>query len=168
MLRLLVLLPLFLTINEIDQIRQCRKLFFQVAQNDAGLNELFEHLEAAPEENYLIMAYKGVVATMAAENAKGVSNKFKLFLQGKAILEKTIKEHPDDIEPRFLRLTVQENAPFFLGYNGDKEADKDHIIAGLEKAKKTKQDNFFISKVVSFLKTLDFCTEADIRRLNKI
>ncbi len=151
-----------------DEVKTYRKLFFEATDSKSSLNELVSKLKASESEHYLVHAYRGVASAMAAEHASGASNKLKLFNLGKLYLENVIKDHPNDIEPKFLRLTVQENAPFFLGYRGSRESDKNDIIAGLTQARKDKQDNFFIKKVVSYMKTLDLCTDSDREKLKNI
>ncbi len=53
--------------------------------------------------------------------------KLWLFRKGHGLLEDAIKENPNNIEFRFLRLMIQENAPGFLGYDDSKEIDSEYI-----------------------------------------
>ena len=53
--------------------------------------------------------------------------KLWLFRKGHGLLEDAIKENPSNIEFRFLRLIIQENAPGFLGYDDSKEIDSKYI-----------------------------------------
>lgn len=50
--------------------------------------------------------------------------KLRYFNNGKSILENAIAKAPANTELRYLRLTIQLNAPSFLGYNKMIEADK--------------------------------------------
>jgi len=53
--------------------------------------------------------------------------KLWLFKKGHELLEDAIKANPNNIEFRFLRLMIQENAPGFLGYNDSEEKDSEYI-----------------------------------------
>ena len=53
--------------------------------------------------------------------------KLWLFRKGHELLEDAIKSDPTNIEFRFLRLMIQENAPEFLGYNENEEKDSEYI-----------------------------------------
>jgi hypothetical protein len=53
--------------------------------------------------------------------------KLYLFRKGHELLEDAIKAYPTNIEFRFLRLMIQENAPDFLGYNDNEEKDSEYI-----------------------------------------
>ncbi|MCL5246975.1 hypothetical protein M4I21_14230 [Cellulophaga sp. 20_2_10] len=53
--------------------------------------------------------------------------KLAYFNEGKKSLEDYIKQHPKDIEAKYVRLLVQTNIPDFLGYNTRIAADKKFI-----------------------------------------
>ena len=64
------------------------------------------------------------------------------------MIERVIAKYPDDIELRFLRLTIQNNAPSFLNYSDNTKEDKDKIIKGLVDAKRVKSDSFLTIKSI--------------------
>lgn len=63
--------------------------------------------------------------------AKYVSNPFRklsYFKGGKQLLEKCVSADTENAEIRYLRLTVQSNAPSFLGYNQSITVDKQFLL----------------------------------------
>jgi len=72
----------------------------------------------------------GAAQMKKSDFLKGASNKVKLFKKGASLLEEEIKNAPNNAEYRFLRLTIQENAPKILKYNQDIEKDKEVLLAG--------------------------------------
>jgi len=72
--------------------------------------------------------YRGVALAMYADIADGVSNKLDYFNRGKELLETAVKEQPGNAEIRFLRLTVQAEAPFMLGYSGMMNEDLEVVL----------------------------------------
>lgn len=76
-------------------------------------------------------AYTGALLMKKAGLVSGLSNKLSLFKEGKGKLEEAIKKYSDNIEFRFLRLMIQENAPSFLNYNNNLEEDSKIIIKNL-------------------------------------
>ena len=80
-----------------------------------------------------VNAYKGALTMKKAGFEKGVKSKVKIFKEGGALLEEEIKSNPANAEYRFLRLTVQENAPKILKYNKQLDEDKQVIISGFSK-----------------------------------
>ncbi|KYP14770.1 hypothetical protein [Flavihumibacter sp. CACIAM 22H1] len=62
-------------------------------------------------------AYTGALLMKKADVVKGPANKLETFRAGKEKLEKAIQEDNENVEFRFLRLLIQENAPGILGYD---------------------------------------------------
>ena len=71
-------------------------------------------------EGFLLMRKAGAVAVPAL--------KLRYFKQGYIKLETAIANDKDNVEYRFLRLIIQENAPKIVHYHKDTEADKQMII----------------------------------------
>ncbi|MCE7064140.1 hypothetical protein [Dyadobacter sp. CY326] len=80
-----------------------------------------------------VSAYKGALMMKKAGFIKGAKGKVKTFKEGAALLENEIKGSPDNMEYRFLRLTVQENAPKILKYNKQLDEDKQAIVSNFDK-----------------------------------
>ena len=85
-------------------------------------------------------AYRGTLLMKKADFEKGPKNKLDTFKEGKELLEDAIGQDASNVEYRFLRLMIQENAPKVLNYNDKIEEDKSVIIdnyktldAGLKK-----------------------------------
>ena len=65
-------------------------------------------------------------------------NKLEAFNKGKKLLEELLVSYPNNFELHFLRLTIQDHSPTFLGYND-----------------KVKQDESFIRNQLDMLKDSD-------------
>lgn len=150
------------------EMSQIRKKYFSAAVDQSEASSLLALTQQATHSSPIRWAYKGVAYTLMAKNAATPFKKLSYFNKGKKILDEAVKHLPKDIEPRFLRLTVQVNAPSFLNYNSHIKEDKSFILRGLKQAKKLKNDNFFIHKVVKFLKTSDVCTLAELNQLQAL
>lgn len=151
-----------------SSISEVRRGFFKVCEKDKKIADWIVELQKIEDSNYLILAYKSAAFTMYAEKASGVSNKLKYFNKGKKALDKIITKYPSDIEPRFLRLTIQMNAPFFLGYSGDIKVDKQIILAGLFSLKQTKKEPFLITKIAKYMRSSGLCSAKETERLSTL
>lgn len=83
-------------------------------------------------DNKKLVAYKGAITALKAKYEKGVKTKKELFKKGVTLVEYAVKSKPNDIEIRFIRLTIQQNIPAFLKYNSNKEEDKKFIITNFK------------------------------------
>lgn len=110
----------------LDEVRS----LYPKAMDDASItNTLAEKLSAISQDDAIeLYGYKGAVLTLKAEHAKTIKDKKGFFKEGINILETAIASEPGNIELRFIRLSVQENAPKIVKYNDAIDADKDFIL----------------------------------------
>lgn len=74
------------------------------------------------------MAYLGALQAIWANHVFNPISKLNTFNEGKEHIETAIKQQPYDVELRFIRLSVQKNAPSFLGYRSNIKEDTEFII----------------------------------------
>lgn len=118
-----------------DLLMDIRKNIGEVFKTEAvclRFHDLFEKTDIS--KSNLLLGYKGAVELGMARHDANVFKKMSWFGDGKENLEKSIKNDPQNIELRFLRLTIQTHLPAFLGYSDSKEKDKTFVLTNLEKA----------------------------------
>lgn len=76
----------------------------------------------------VLLAYKGAVLTLKAKFAKKKSDKKEFFKEGVALIESAVSADASNVEIRYIRMSVQENSPKFLGYHKNIEEDKGFIL----------------------------------------
>lgn len=74
-------------------------------------------LEKNKNESVLFLGYLGALQTINANHVSNPITKLKTFKRGKQNIESAVKADPNNVEIRFIRLSVQKNTPTFLGYN---------------------------------------------------
>jgi hypothetical protein len=104
-----------------------RPAFYQAMEQDKKdlVNNQLKLMAKVPAD--LRLAFEGALTMKKAGLGGGPGQKLKLFKAGHKELEAAIKKEPGNAEYRFLRLMIQENAPGFLGYNDNLEADSEII-----------------------------------------
>lgn len=81
-------------------------------------------------------AYHGAIMMKTSEYQKTPGEKLKKFKEGKILLENAIQIAPDNVEYRFLRLMIQENAPRILRYASNIQEDATFIKENRSKVSK--------------------------------
>ncbi len=113
---------------------EVRNAFYSVSEEKAESSLLLESIRAARgEPPYLLMAYEGMYHMLAAREFFNPFSKWSSFKKGRDMLDKAIDRDNTNPEMRLLRLSAQINAPSFLGYNNNIEADKRVILEALDK-----------------------------------
>ncbi len=133
-----VLILLLLTVFTIntqanENIIMIRNLFYSATTSVDSANVLVEKLQTVnanskPE----LIGYKGMSNLMVCYHSFNPYTKYTNFIKGKNILEQAINKDPNNIELRFLRLSVQLNVPSFLGYSSNINEDKLIIFNGIK------------------------------------
>ena len=101
---------------------------YPLAQESEELtSQLDDKLAQTSGADPVMMAYKGAVKTLMADFAKKVKEKKVYFKEGVELIETAFKAEPNNIEIRYLRLTIQEHAPKFLKYHDNISEDKAFI-----------------------------------------
>lgn len=116
------------------QLDKTRQSFFQ-SNNHAGLKTFIQDAATLNDNNALHLAYKGAASAMSAGITDGVSNKLSLFNTGKKQLENAVTMDANNAEIRFIRLSVQLETPFFLGYRSAIDSDLQIVIKAIEQNK---------------------------------
>lgn len=124
----------------------------EVFKTDTVCTKMYEMFEKTDiSSNNLLLGYKGAVQLGMARHIPNVFKKMGYFNDGKGNLEKSIENDPENIELRFLRLTIQTHLPPFLGYSDNKGNDKTFVLANLESA--SSED--FKKRVRGFIKNAE-------------
>ena len=160
---LLVPLPVF---SQDLSTTDLRELFYQAAASKQAAQRLYDKLLTIDESSQpLLLGYKGMACFMICHHALNPYSKIKYFLQGRSYLDQALKRDPGNLELRFLRFTVQTNAPEFLGYTRNILADKTFILNSLENdADKTIAQELRI-KIVEYLLQTKYCTPPERSRV---
>lgn len=80
-------------------------------------------MKADVSHDNTLLGYKGAVWMAKARHAANPMHKLSYFNEGKGWLEAALANEPDNVELRFLRLTIQVNVPGILGYSDKKKSD---------------------------------------------
>lgn len=108
---------------------------FKNAVTDKNLCLKMMNMLEKETENSLYRAYLGALQTVWANHVINPFSKLSTFNKGKKNIEIAIKNNPADVEIRILRLSVQKNAPRFLGYYKNIDDDKKIIMLNFNSIK---------------------------------
>lgn len=90
-------------------------------------SQMIEDLKEA-EQTPLFLAYLGALQTIWANHVFNPLSKLATFKKGKNNIELAISKEPENVEIRYIRFSVQKNAPSFLGYNNNLKEDRDFLV----------------------------------------
>jgi len=108
---------------DIDYIRtQYEKAAKDKNVCETMIAELINHVESDVH-----LAYLGAYQTIWAKHTLNPFAKLDTFNEGKRNIEKAVLQSSYNAEIRFVRLSVQQNSPGFLGYKDQIKQDKEFL-----------------------------------------
>jgi len=135
-------------------VSEVRKDYVNAIQNKDITFQLNKELtQIQKTDNKVLVAYKGAVLTLMAKFAENRSDKKKYFKDGATLINFAVSEKPNNVEIRYIRLGVQENAPKIVSYRKNKEEDKQFILEHYKEVSSKEVKGFirnFVKESTSF------------------
>lgn len=140
---------LMLSGNGIGQaeLPHLRKLFFELPQKT---DEFIQYNKNIRSSDHFVRCYQGAAIAMSAQQKDWPQDKLDAFNQGRDLIEECIAKDPWNPELRFIRLTIQCQSPWFLGYNKEIENDC-KVIADHSSLKYINTKDEYWQKVYTFI-----------------
>lgn len=124
LLAVLFFLFSFVNVNITDKAR----INYNKAVTDKSVcNEIIKELQGSNNVSALKIAYLGGYRTIWANHILSPIEKLKTFKEGRKLIEEAVQKESNNIEIRFIRLSVQKNAPAFLGYKSNIKEDEEFL-----------------------------------------
>ena len=108
---------------------------FNKGVKDQELCERYLSVLEAQADNPLERAYAAAFHMFMAKHTANPIKKMRYFKQGRDRLEKELALEPENVEIRFIRLSIQYHIPKYLGYHDEIQEDKQFLLNNLYKIK---------------------------------
>lgn len=116
-----------MTSFDVGILDKVRTNYNKLAADKALCKKMILALEETKDNSATHLGYLGGLQTIWANHVFSPISKLNTFNKGKKNLEQAIKKEPKNVELRFIRLSVQKNAPSFLGYYSNIKEDMQFI-----------------------------------------
>ena len=124
----LILIISYFTFNNFS-LPEIRNAYKNAALDKTKVESFYDMVsEVTKKDKVALVAYKGAAIALQARYAETLNQKKEGFKNGVELIEYAIQTDPNNIEPRFVRLGIQENTPKLLKYKGSIEEDKQFIL----------------------------------------
>ncbi|MBA3898801.1 MAG: hypothetical protein H0X62_01100 [Bacteroidetes bacterium] len=158
MFQVVVLLVFSLFAFSQENMISIRSQYYKASEDSKEAEAFLEKLSSANEHNPLMLGYRGMSELITAKHAYNPYSKMSYFKKGMAFLEKSILLDPGNPELRWLRFSVQTNAPSVLSYSSNIADDKKYIVKVL--LKQIRVDDDLQKRIYVFaLQSPDFTKE---------
>ncbi|AYD47831.1 hypothetical protein [Arachidicoccus soli] len=147
---------------EKPSLPELRILYEQAPTQENSCKELLHILKPYDTESAPLMAgYRACAQMIMSKYVFNPFSKWSYFSKGKSALSAAISVNSNIVELRFLRFTVQNSAPFFLGYHDNLDEDKIFLLNSIQNLK----DMYLKDWIIRFLKHSKFVTINEKKQL---
>lgn len=123
----------FLTGFETSALSGLRENYNKTVTDKKLCENMMRALGALKNISPTQLAYLGGLQAIWAKHVFNPIDKLGTFKKGKKNIEQAISLEPNNIELRFIRLSIQKNIPSFLGYKSNIKEDTILIMEHREK-----------------------------------
>jgi hypothetical protein len=127
----LILVSLFFSITQ--ELPEVREQYYSASKSKENAEKFYDLLSKYNKDNKVLLAYKGAATALKSKYTTDRKLKKELFIEGVSIVEKAIKNDPNNAEIRLIRLSIQENTPKILKYKANIEEDKKSLLSTFDK-----------------------------------
>jgi hypothetical protein len=132
---------------------ELRDEYYKAIDDSDAADLFYEKMQAVPDTaSARDSGYKGLAALVQSKHSFNPINKMRYFSEGQELLDSAITKDPNNVELRFFRFTVQDNAPFFLNYSSDKESDRAVFIPFVSDPVRAAAEPDLAKRITEYLK----------------
>jgi len=111
-----------------------------------------------------ILAYQGALKAIITKTTWNIFKKMSYLNKSEESFKLALKKAPNDIEIRFMRLTVQYEIPEYLGYSEDMGSDKAFVIKNIAKFRAQTIPPKVREQIVGFVFSSQLFTATEIEK----
>jgi hypothetical protein len=173
MKQLIVLVLLCLWLNSYAQndsppeLKQLRQKMILALNSGKTTDSLYTALDKMSSKPPVYMAYLGILDGLKAKHSWNPYSKLKYLGTAEKVLKQAADADLHNIEIRFLRFSIERNAPGFLGYNKNLAADREEMIRQLNARNYGTANKPLTIQIIKFLIDSKQCTAAETEALRK-
>jgi hypothetical protein len=157
---------------ETDRKDEIRRLFYFSVESVDSLKKFENHLKSLRRklDESFSLAYSGAYLTLVAKHSINPYTKYYKLKEGLELLDRAIQLEPDNLEYRFIRLSVLNYVPSFLGFDDKFFDDYEKAFALLKKKDLSSVDKQTQKGIIEFLmrsKKLNSSQKSELKKLYK-
>jgi hypothetical protein len=138
MIKLVIVLYSMLFSPVAEELKHLRQEFQLVGKEERAVTSILTICKSSQSvDSRMLKVYEAAAKICSAKYQAGPMAKYRTFNAGKGLLDAAVANDSLNVEARYLRYTIQANAPAFLGYQKSLKSDRNYIISALPSLKQS-------------------------------
>ena len=146
---------------------ELRLLFTKAVDDEEICIQLHDKLVKENSQNPLDKAYLATAKALMAKHHWNPIKKMDYLGEYSKMMKAASKEDINNLEIRYLRLSVEVNIPSFLNMSKNVQNDKNFIMKELMNAHHLEISQEVIEIIVGFIATTGLCSQEDIQKIKQ-
>jgi len=153
----------FFLMAQDEELNKVRKAFHKAVVDEAESKSFHSLFSTIKSSSATIDAYQATSEAMLARVLWNPFSKLEQVKKYDSQIEKAVGEAPNDLEIRFLRMSIEYNLPSFLGMKEHIEEDLEVILNNLASVSSLKVDPDYGRFIFYFIESTGLCTPEQIK-----
>jgi hypothetical protein len=113
---------------------------------------VYEKFEAVENPSAKLLAYKGALEAIMTRTTWNVFKKIGYLNKSQESFQEAYALEPNNVEVRFMRLSVEHSIPSYLGYSIHMVEDKNFVVKHVKDFNHLKMDRQILKEILGFVK----------------
>jgi len=149
----------FSNVTTAADLSNIRELYVKASADETLHSMLVSTLEPVDKDSPILFGYKAAAHMMSAQYTYNPYSKYRYFKEGRTMIESIIRSHPDNVELRYLRLSIQVNLPEMLNYSENVKEDTNFLLHEF----KSLSDSILKKRIRELLVHFELCKESQLQ-----
>jgi hypothetical protein len=123
---------------------------------------VYEKFEAVENPSAKLLAYKGALEAIMTRTTWNVFKKIGFLNKSQETFEEAIALDSNNVEVRFMRLSVEHSIPGYLGYSVHMKKDKKFVVSHISEFNPVKMDPQILKEILNFVQKSGHFSAAEI------
>lgn len=151
-----ILLSIFISVSSLianDSILEKLRPEYMKALHDFEFAPaVYEKFEAVENPSARLLGYKGALEAIMTRTTWNVFKKIGYLNKSQISFNKAVEIDPNNVEVRFMRLSVEHEIPGYLGYSSHMKEDKEFVVKHITQFNPSKMDQQILKEILAFVK----------------
>lgn len=145
-----------------NEMERLRPYYMKALHNCEYVEEVYEMFEAVKNPSAKLLAYKAALQAIMTKTTWNVFKKISYLNDCQASFNKAMELEPNNIEVRFMRLSVEHEIPAYLGYSTHMEEDKKFVVENIHQFNPYKLDPQILEEILAFVRNSNRFSPSEI------
>ena len=132
-------------------LEELRPKYMKALHDYEEAPDVYELFEAVENPSAKLLAYRGALEAIMTKTTWNIFKKLSFLSDCQDTFNEAIAMAPNNIEVRFMRLSVEHEIPYYLGFSSHMKEDKEFVVKNINQFDPLKIDPEILVEILGFV-----------------